>query len=116
MTSQSTKLIKQLRVRKSLNPNKRLRLSVYKSNKHVFAQVIDDVKKKTIVTVSDLDEEFLKEKKLKKTERSRKVGELLAKKTLAMKIEEVVFDRGHFRYHGRIKALADGARSAGLKF
>jgi len=116
MTSQSTKSTRELRVRKNLNPNNRLRLSVYKSNKHIFAQVIDDLKKQTLITVSDLDKELVKEKKLKKTELSGKVGELLAKKALAKKIKEVVLDRGHFRYHGRIKALADSARLTGLKF
>jgi len=116
MMKQTKKITRQIRVRKNLNPSKRPRLSVFRSNKHISAQVIDDDKKMTVTTVSDLDKEFVKKERLQKTEQAKKVGELLAKKALAKKIKEVVFDRGHFRYHGRIKALAEGARSAGLKF
>ena len=114
-------------MRKKINPSNRLRLSVFKSNQHIFAQVIDDVKSRTLVTASDLglnlskikggtDKVNQKMQKLSKTEKAKLVGELLAKKALESKIKEVFFDRGHFRYHGRIKALADSARSAGLKF
>ena len=89
----------------------RPRLSVFVSNKHILAQVIDDVKGKTLVAASD------KEAGGGKTvEVARKVGEILGKKAVGKKISEVVFDRGDRRYHGRVKALAEGARTQGMKF
>jgi large subunit ribosomal protein L18 len=115
MTTQKSKIIKKDRIRKNLNPNQHLRLTVYKSNKHIYGQIIDDIKKITLLSVSDMDEEIKKQKDLKKSEVAQKVGELLAQKALEKKIKQVVFDRGYFRYHGRIKALAEGARTAGLK-
>ncbi|HKB88443.1 MAG TPA: 50S ribosomal protein L18 [Patescibacteria group bacterium] len=89
----------------------RPRLSVYKSAVHIYGQLIDDDKQVTIVSMSDL-----KVKSGKKTEKAEKVGEELAKLALAKKIKKVVFDRNGFRYHGRIKALAEGARKGGLEF
>lgn len=88
------------------------RLSVFRSNQHISAQLIDDLKGKTILGCSDRD---LK-KKDKKTPAALAVGRLLAEKALAQKIEKVVFDRGGLKYHGRVKSLADGAREGGLKF
>ncbi|MFH0864043.1 MAG: 50S ribosomal protein L18 [Candidatus Gottesmanbacteria bacterium] len=93
----------------------RLRLSVYKSNKHIYSQIIDDKKGETLVSSSDLGGTN-KSDGLKKTDRAREIGKNLAKKALEKKIHEVVFNRGKFRYHGRVKALADGAREGGLKF
>lgn len=87
------------------------RLSVFRSNKHVFAQLIDDDKKKTLASASDL-----KIKKVKKAEAARRVGNLIAEKAKELKIEKIVFDRGSYKYHGRIKAVAEGAREGGLKF
>lgn len=90
------------------------RLSVYRSNKFIYAQVIDDQKGKTIVGVSEKNLS-LKEK-TKNTDKSTELGLLIAKKALDKKIKEVVFDRGSYKYHGRIKAVAEGARQGGLKF
>ncbi len=89
----------------------RPRLSVFKSGNHIYAQIIDDQTAKVLFAVSDLSI-----KKGKKTEKSVEVGKTIAKKALEKKIETVVFDRGGFVFHGRIKAVADGAKEAGLKF
>lgn len=88
------------------------RLCVFRSLKHCYAQLIDDDKGETLVATSDLE---LKKKAAKK-EIAKEVGKLLAKKALAKKIKQAVFDRGGYKYHGRIKALAEGAREGGLKF
>jgi large subunit ribosomal protein L18 len=89
----------------------RPRLSVFRSANAVYAQLIDDEKNKTIVSSSCRE---TKEKS--KTDKAFKVGELIAEKALAKKIKEVVFDRGGYKYHGRVKQLAEGARKKGLKF
>lgn len=91
---------------------KRPRLSVFRSANHIYAQLIDDESGKILVSVSDLK---LKSKG-KKTDHSMEVGKAIAKEALAKKIEKIVFDRGGFVFHGRIKAIADGAREGGLKF
>lgn len=88
------------------------RLSVFRSNRHVFAQLIDDVKCITIASASDLKIKG----KTKKTERAKVVGGELAKIAKEKKIEKVVFDRGGCKYHGRIKAVAEGAKEGGLIF
>lgn len=87
------------------------RLSVFKSNKHIFAQLIDDDKKKTLASASDL-----KMEKIKKSATAFEVGKLIAGKAKELKIEAVGFDRSGYKYHGRVKAVADGAREGGLKF
>ena len=95
----------------------RPRLNVYRSNNHIYAQIIDDTVGQTLVSASTLDKE-LKEK-LSSThdkEAAKLVGELVGKRALDRDIVEVVFDRGGYIYHGRIKELAEGAREAGLKF
>ncbi len=92
----------------------RPRLSVFRSNKYIFAQMIDDVSGKTLISVSE--KELGRETKLSKTEKSKGLGLLLAKKALGKKIKSVVFDRGGYLYHGRVKALAEGAREGGLEF
>ncbi len=89
----------------------RPRLSVFKSSVHIYGQLIDDEKGKTLVAMSDL-----KIKEGKKSEKATKVGEELAKKAISKKIKKVTFDRNGFKYHGRIKALAEGARKGGLEF
>ncbi len=95
----------------------RPRLSVFRSLKHIYAQIVDDGAGTTILTVSSLSKEVRDELKgLKKSERAKKVGTLVAKKCLEKKIDKVVFDRNGNLYHGRVKALATGAREAGLKF
>ena len=93
----------------------RPRLSVYRSLNHIYAQVIDDVSSKTLAAASTLSPE-LKDGKGKKKDRAKEVGKLLAKKCQDVKVSAVVFDRNGFNYHGRIAAVADGAREAGLKF
>ena len=93
----------------------RPRLSVYRSLNHIYAQVIDDATGKTLAAASTLSPE-LKDGKGKKSELAKEVGKLVAKKCSEAKIEAVVFDRNGFNYHGRIAAVADGAREGGLKF
>lgn len=98
---------------------KRPRLSVFRSNKAIYAQIIDDEKGKTLVAASERDlNKKTKKPKNKKTkmEKAEMVGEVLAKKALKKKIKTIVFDRGKYPYHGRVKALAEGARKGGLKF
>ncbi len=89
------------------------RLCVFRSAKHIYAQLIDDEKGRTLFSASDIE---LKNKKMSKTEKAYQVGKLIAKKSLEKKIEKVVFDRAGYKYHGRVKALAEGAREGGLKF
>jgi len=90
------------------------RLCVFRSSNHIYAQLIDDDKGVTLAAVNDLD--VKKKSKDKKESIARQIGTLLAEKAKEKKIESVVFDRGGYKYHGRIKALAEGAREAGLKF
>lgn len=90
------------------------RLSVFKSNKEIYAQLVDDKEGKTLVSASSREKGV--DPKGTKTEVSEAVGKAIAAKALAAGIENVVFDRNGFVYHGRVKALADGAREAGLKF
>lgn len=100
------------RIKKSGLP----RLSVFRSNKHIYAQIIDDKAGKTLVAASDLNlDSKLKEKKTK-TQKAQLVGEKIAQLALKQKIKKVVFDRGCYLYHGRVKALAEAARQAGLDF
>ena len=95
----------------------RPRLSVFRSLAEIYAQVIDDEAGKTIVSASSVDAELrAKTAGLKKSEQARLVGEAVAKRALEKGIKQVVFDRGGFRYIGRVKALADAAREAGLDF
>jgi len=93
------------------------RLRVTRSNGNIYAQVIDDVAGRTLVSASSLDPEFKKQDKTGATvEGAAVVGELVGKRAVDKQIKTVVFDRGGYIYHGRVKALADGARSAGLEF
>lgn len=94
----------------------RPRLTISRSNKHIYGQIIDDQKGKTLVAASDLSVGRNDRANLTKTEKSREIGKILAKKALEKKVTEVVFDRGKCKYHGRVKALAEGAREGGLKF
>jgi len=106
------------RIRKKIfGTPERPRLSVFRSEKHIYAQIIDDTKGITLAAASTT-EKALREK-LQKTwniEAAKEVGKLIAERALAKGIKEVVFDRGGFKYHGRVKALADAAREVGLKF
>ncbi len=100
--------------KKAFGTAERPRLCVFRSNKHIYAQLIDDEKGKTLFSANDI--QLKSEKKLVKTERAREVGKLIAKKALERGIRKVVFDRGGYKYHGRIRALAEGSREGGLKF
>jgi len=95
----------------------RPRLCVFRSNKHIYAQIVDDQAPRTIAAVSTLSKELasLADKRATK-EGARKVGELIAKKAQERNIQKVVFDRNGFLYHGRVQAVADAARQAGLEF
>lgn len=95
----------------------RPRLAVHRTNAHIYAQVIDDVAGRTLCAASTLDPEFRGTGKVgSNKEAAEFVGELIAKRALEKGVTEVTFDRGGRIYHGRVKALADGARNAGLKF
>lgn len=109
------KILRQKKVRAKLRSvSKKPRLSVFRSNKFLYAQVIDDALGKTLVGIS---EKSLKVKTgTKKLERSKELGLTLAKKASLKKIKKVVFDRGAYKYHGRVKAFAEGAREGGLEF
>ena len=99
---------------KDININ-RLRVTVSKSLKNLSAQIIDDKQKKTLVSASSVEKE-IKDKKVKKIEKSRLIGEILAKRAKEKNISEVYFDRGQYKYHGRLKTFAETLRKNGLKF
>lgn len=117
---QTRDLARKAKVRAKLRKTSaRPRLSVFRSNKYIYAQVIDDETGKTLAAASEKDLDGKKTKKKKKEtklNKARAVGEILARKLLKKKIKKVYFDRGSYKYHGRVKALADGARKAGLEF
>jgi large subunit ribosomal protein L18 len=105
-----------MRTRKRLSGTSEApRLCVFRSNKEIYAQIVDDTKGVTLTTASSREKE-LADKKVNKTEQAKLVGAAIAKKATAAGIAKVVFDRGGYLYHGRVKALADAAREAGLKF
>jgi len=102
------------RIRKKMEGNSsRPRLSVYRSNKQIYCQLIDDANGTTLAAASSTDESV---SGANKSEMAAKVGELIGSRAKALNISEVVFDRGGYLFHGRVKALAEGARNAGLKF
>jgi large subunit ribosomal protein L18 len=107
------------RVRQSLRraANGRVRLSVFRSSKHIYAQVIDDSAGRTMAAASTLDKDLKGAlKKGSDLEAAQAVGRLVAERALAAGVKNVIFDRGGYLYHGRVKALADAAREAGLSF
>ena len=113
----TNKLKRKIRNRKKLkdvNVN-RYRVSVSKSLNNLSAQIIDDKNKKTLVSASSIEKE-IKAKKIKKMEKSNLIGEILAKRAKEKKISEVYFDRGEYKYHGRVKTFAETLRKNGLKF
>ena len=108
---------RRLRIKRSIRKKvtgtqSRPRLSVFRSNKRIYAQIIDDVDGKTLANASSLDVEGGKNN----TESANAVGKLLAEKASANGVSSVIFDRNGYLYHGRVKALAEGAREGGLKF
>lgn len=96
----------------------RPRLNVFRSSAHIYAQVIDDVTGRTLVAASDLEDEVVQKagEDAAKTAKAGVVGQTIAERAKAAGIEDVVFDRGGFIYHGRVKAVAEGAREGGLRF
>jgi large subunit ribosomal protein L18 len=113
-TKQQIRLRRRRRVRARVRGSEgRPRLSVFRSNRGVFAQLIDDDKGHTIASVSWIEPEL---KDLDRREQAKKAGELLASRAKEAGVETCVFDRGGYRYHGRVQALAEGAREGGLKF
>lgn len=112
------RVIRHARVRKKISGTaERPRLCVYRSTNHIYAQVIDDVKGNTLCSSSTLSKDVASQiANATKTEASKIVGASVAKKALDLGIKEVVFDRGGYLYTGRVQALADGAREAGLEF
>jgi len=114
MIQHNPKIRRQQRVRNKVAQNLGIpRLSVFRSNQHIWAQIIDD---KHGLTLASCSTKVLKETKGTKSEKAASVGQEIAKIALTKKIINVRFDRGLYRYHGRVKALADGARQGGLKF
>jgi large subunit ribosomal protein L18 len=110
---------RQARVRTAIRKKSdgRLRLSVYRSSLHIYAQIIDDVKGETIAAASTVDKDLKSKLKTGATvDAAKQVGKLIAERATAKGIKEVVFDRGGYIYHGRVKALADAAREGGLSF
>lgn len=104
------------RIRKTISgTTEQPRLAIFRSNKQIYAQIIDDVKGATLVAASSRESGVV-DAKTKKTDQATAVGKLLGQKAVNAGITKVVFDRGGYLYHGRVKALADGAREAGLKF
>lgn len=112
------RVIRHARVRKKVfGTEARPRLCVFRSTNHIYAQVIDDIKGNTLCAASSLDKDVAKKiKDLSKSEVSKVVGAAIAAKALKLGIKEVVFDRGGYLYTGRVQALAEGAREAGLEF
>lgn len=105
-----------MRIRKRITGTaERPRLCVFRSNKHIYAQVVNDVDRATIVSASTLDEDFAVDKSWG-TDAAREVGRLVAERAKEKGIADVVFDRGGYIYHGRVAAVADAAREAGLSF
>jgi len=92
------------------------RVAVFRSNKQIYAQVINDLKGETILSASSREKEIAAQTGIKKVEQAKLVGKLLASKCKEKGIEKVVFDRGGYKYHGRVKSLADAAREGGLNF
>lgn len=117
-TTRSARQRRHTRVRNKINGiNSRPRLCVFRSLNYIYAQIIDDSVGQTLASASDLDPEIKGEVAgKKKVESAELVGSLAAKRALSQGISKVVFDRGGYRYHGRIKALAEAARKAGLEF
>ena len=115
LEKQQKRIRRHKRVRAKISGTKeRPRLCIFKSTKYIYAQLIDDERGKTLVAASS--RELKKVKNAKKVDLAKEVGKLIAKKAKDKKIEKVVFDRGGYQYHGRVKAVAEGAREEGLKF
>jgi len=120
MATKNRKEYRRLRIKQRIRKiisgtSERPRLTVFRSNKEIYAQIIDDLAGNTIIAASTKSKDFENEK-INKTNQAKKVGNLIAKKAKEAGIVSVVFDRNGYLYHGRIKSLAEGAREGGLKF
>lgn len=117
-TNKARRVVRHIRVRRKLmGTTNRPRLSVFRSHNHVYAQIIDDTQGVTLTAASSLEGDVLSEKNGKvKSEVAKIVGGLIAERAKEKGIASVVFDRGGYKYHGRVKALADAAREGGLVF
>ncbi|MGL5079908.1 MAG: 50S ribosomal protein L18 [Microcoleaceae cyanobacterium] len=118
LTRQESRERRHRRVRRSVfGTSERPRMAVFRSHKHIYVQVIDDTKQHTLVAASTLDPELKTQVESGGTcDASMQVGQLVAQRSLSQGITKVVFDRGGYLYHGRVKALAEAAREAGLDF
>jgi len=117
LTIQERRLRIRRRIRKAISGTKDVpRMSVFRSNKQIYVQLVDDESGTTMVSASSRNEEVAEKKGITKSEQAKLVGKLVAEKSLSKGINKVVFDRGGYLYHGRIKQLAEGAREGGLKF
>ena len=106
-----------MRIRKKLSgTTESPRLTVYRSNKHIYVQVVDDLNGDTLLSACSKEKEIADVTGIKKTEQAKLVGKLLATKCKEKGVEKVVFDRSGYKYHGRLKSLAEAAREGGLKF
>ena len=101
---------------KKVASNDRFRLSISRSSKNISAQIIDDIKKITLISASSVEKDFKLETKVNKSELSKLVAQKLAKKALEKKITKIFFDRGLYKYHGRVKIFAETLRENGMKF
>jgi large subunit ribosomal protein L18 len=116
-TPRAARIRRHQRVRKRVGGTaEKPRLCVYRSLTHIYAQVIDDVAKQTLVAASDVEASLREKRAGKKSEVATQVGRLVAERAKAKGIRQVVFDRGGYPFHGRIKALAEAARAGGLEF
>ncbi len=117
LTKQERRLRIRKRIRKKISGTKDMpRMSVFRSNKQIYVQLIDDNQGVTLVSASSRDKGIAGQKGITKSEQAKLVGKLIAEKSLSKGIKNVVFDRGGYLYHGRVKQLAEGARESGLKF
>jgi large subunit ribosomal protein L18 len=117
ITNQDRRERRRRRVRaKVFGLAQRPRLNVFRSTKHIYAQLIDDEAGHTLAAASSLEADIRNQADLKKLDEATAVGKLLAQRAQARQIKQVVFDRAGYRYHGRVKAVADGAREGGLEF
>ncbi len=106
-----------MRIRKKISGTvEKPRLTVFRSNKQIYAQVIDDLNRVTLLSASSKEKEFADKSGIRKSEQAKLVGKVLAARCKEKGIENVVFDRSGYKYHGRVKSLADAAREGGLKF
>jgi large subunit ribosomal protein L18 len=116
-----TKLERRIRIKHRIRKRlsgvaERPRMSVYRSNKEIYVQLVDDVQGKTLIAASSREKDIAEKKDITKTEQAKLVGKLIAQKAAANGISQVVFDRNGYLYHGRVKSLAEAARENGLKF